>query len=277
LIIDFQNFAHRARAGFTLGQYAVVFNFMRNLRALVEMHKPDRVVLALEGHPRARHDLLTEYKANRAVDLEKDEAMVSFFRQVDVIKELLAKHFPVTLVRHHDYEADDTIYNVIKSSSNCVKFVVASNDSDFTQLLNEFSNVSLYNPMKKEFVEEPDGYDYVLWKSLRGDATDNIPGIPGLSDAKAEELAKDPVALRAFFDDPEKGKERRAIQARNFQLIEFAQWSKEEAMEMTSTQPTRDWNAVKTKFEEFAFKSIVKDGAWEKFVSTFDSLFGSAT
>ena len=144
VIVDFMNLAHRARSGFTAGDFAVVYNFFRGFRALVELLKPDRIVVALEGTPKFRTDLLTEYKANRAIDIKTDVAMQNFFRQVGIIKDLLTRHFPVSVVRHPHREADDTIYNVIKQSSSVTEFVVVSNDSDFTQLLQDFENVSIF-------------------------------------------------------------------------------------------------------------------------------------
>ena len=72
---------------------------------------------------------------------------------------------------------------------------IISSDSDFTQLLNSFEeNFRIYNPVKKSFVEKPD-YDYVTWKALRGDPTDNIAGIPGVGDKTAEKLCKNPKLL----------------------------------------------------------------------------------
>lgn len=179
LIIDGMNFMHRARSGFQAGDYHVVYNFVRNLKAIVERFGPDRVVLTLEGHPHHRFALLPEYKANRAIDQTTEEgaakhrSLLDFFRQVDAIVGLL-QHLPVSVMQQRDHEADDLIHNVVKNASTAGDFIVVSSDSDFIQLLQRFSNVRLYNPIKKAFVESPD-HDYVFWKALRGDASDNVP------------------------------------------------------------------------------------------------------
>jgi len=271
MIVDGMNFLHRARAGFQLGDNAVAFNFFRNLRALVEKFEPTRVYFCLEGHPKARHDLLPEYKANRLneVGSKEDLEMVKFHRQVNEIVMLMATSFPVSLVRHADFECDDVVYNLIKRSSTTTDWVVVSNDSDFTQLLNEFKNVRLYNPMKKEFVEEPD-YDYVVFKSLKGDGCDNIPGIPGIGEKTAEAIVNDEEALLTLLADHANAD----VYTRNYALIKLAEWTDEEAMEMTSSSPSRDWDNVKAKFEEWSFRSLLKEKTWEKFTSTFDPLFG---
>lgn len=283
LIIDGHNFMHRARAGFQLGDYSIVFNFFRNLRALVEMHAPSRVVFVLEGHPKKRYEMMPEYKANRKIEVTGDgeavnpkdekrlEDMKNFFRQKELIVDLLKKHFPVSVVRHPDHECDDVIYNLIRKSTTAIPWIVASNDSDFTQLLNEFNHVKLYNPMTKSFVEAPQ-YDYISWKALRGDGSDNIPGIPGIGDKRAQELLESKGSgLRDFFEANPGAAEQFN---RNYELIKFHTWTDEEGNAMTSSEPSRDWDAVAAKFAEWDFKSILKDKSWDKFRSTFEPLWG---
>lgn len=280
LCIDGFNFLHRARAGFTLGDYPVVFNFFRNFRALVELHKPTRIYFVLEGHPRQRYEMLPEYKANRRIDLPEGEPvppevakkvaeLESFFRQAHLITNLLGRHFPVSLIRHADYECDDVIFNLIRRSSSAVPWVVVSNDSDFTQLLSEFPNVKLYNPITKTYVEAPP-FDYVTWKALRGDGSDNIPGLPGIGDKTAEELVTDPDKLAKLFEDKAMAEQF----SRNYLLIRFHTWSDEDAMKMVCSQPTKDWDAVAKKFDEWLFKSLLKEGTWQKYQATFDPLWG---
>jgi len=274
LALDFMNAAHRARSGFLAGDHPVVFNFFRGFRALVEQFKPTRVYVALEGRPQARHELMGEYKANRVVAADDPRAaeMAKFFRQVDIIKELLVNHFPVSVVRHPRHEADDTIANLVRSSSSAIDWVVASSDSDFIQLLETNPNMRLYNPVRKEFVKAPENYPYVVWKALRGDATDNIPGIPGCGDKTAAKLAE-AVGTDEFKDYLLQG-DREAIFTRNMDLIQFVEWSRDEAADMTSSTPAKDWDTVKSRFSQFEFASIVKDGTWQKFVGTFDKLWG---
>lgn len=274
LCIDFMNAAHRARSGFTSGEHAVIYNFFRQFKSLVDQFKPNRVYLALEGRPVHRHEAMTEYKANRIVE-ENDprhEDLMKFFRQKDRIVELLSAYFPVSLVRHPTSEADDTIYNLIRTSSTAVPWIVVSSDTDFIQALQEFPHISLYNPVKKIFVNSPD-HPYLTWKALRGDPTDNIPGIPGVGDKTAEKLACDPVLLADFLADPV----RAETFQRNYDLISFRTWTDEERMEMTSTSPSQDWNAVKTVFNDMGFQSITKDGSWQKFLAPFERLWGPSS
>ena len=272
LCIDFMNQAHRARSGFQMGPAPVVFNFFRQFKALVDEFKPTRVYIVLEGRPTQRYELLPEYKATRKVEEDdpKYAELQKFFEQKTKIVELLSKHFPVSVVRHQTSECDDTIYNIIERSSTAVPWIVVSNDSDFTQLLQQFSHVKIWNPIKKHYATAPTEYDYVTWKSLRGDGSDNIPGIPGVGDKTAVELASDPDKLAKFLENPIHAE----IFSRNHELISFRQWTDEERIEMTATSPEKNWELVRKSFDEYGFKSITKDEAWSKFVSSFDHLWG---
>jgi len=272
LILDTQNFLHRSRAGFNLGSHAVVYNFFRSFRALLQQHTPNRVYCALEGYPKSRRELYSEYKANRFIEpgSAKHEEMVNFHGQCALVHDLLTRHFPVSVMRHPEWECDDVIYNVVARSSRAIDFVIVSNDSDFVQVTQEFENVRVWNPMKKSFMEAPE-YSHIVWKVLRGDGSDNIPGVPGVSDRVAQELASDDIELRKFLSE---NSERSDLFFRNWNLIKLHQWGEEDALKMTSSTPTRDWDSVKSTFDSWNFSSITKEPAWSKFVSTFDPLFG---
>jgi len=272
LIIDGMNFAHRARSGFQQGDYSIVYNLFRQLRAQVELHAPTRVIFTMEGHPKKRLQLLPEYKANRVIDVSTEEgakkhaSKQDFFRQADVAFELMQRFFPVSVMQHPDHEADDLIHNVIKNAAASSEFVVASSDSDFIQLLQRFPNVRLYNPITKAHVEAPE-HDYVFWKALRGDGSDNVPALPDIDDARATALMDDPDALREVL------REHGSTFSRNVELIRFMDFSLDELMQVRSSSPVRDWDAVGRAFADMHFKSILKEPYWSRFVGTFDALW----
>lgn len=271
LAIDGMNMFHRARSGFKLGPAPVVFNFFRQLRALIDQFQPTRVYLGLEGRPVRRHETLSEYKANRVIspDDPRAEEMSKFFAQKDIIVNLLVKYFPVAVVRHPTSECDDTLANLARRSSTAVPWIIASSDTDFIQLLQTCPHVRLYNPVTKSFVDPPSDYSYLTWKALRGDPTDNIPGVPGIGDKTAAKIASDPDALREYLSRSDVGQ----IFTRNYDLINFVEWSEEDRSEMTSSSPNRDWDAVRQVFSDYGFSSIVNDESWSKFIVTFDKLW----
>lgn len=282
LFIDGHNFMYRARSGFQLGDYNVVFNFFRSLKPLIDQFEPTRVYFTLEGHPKKRYELLPSYKANRhlvcrpeatpeeVIEHEKKlKSEEDYRRQQAVIIDAL-KHFPVSVMRHPDFEADDLIYNVINNASRAIEFVVVSTDTDFIQLLQEFENVKLYNPVSKSFVTAPE-YDYVHWKGLRGDGSDNVPGIPGIGDTRAAEILTVSGSAVDFLKDETMVEQWR----RNCTLIRFMKWNDDESLLMQSSSPTKDWDAVVRFFESCAFKSMLKEPYLSKFKATFDSLWGA--
>lgn len=272
LCIDFMNQCHRARSGFQMGPAPVVYNFFRQFKALVDEFKPNRIYVVLEGRPVQRYELLPEYKATRKVEESnpKYAELQRFFRQKDEIVELLSTRFPVSVVRHSTSECDDTIYNLIARSSTAVPWTVVSNDTDFIQLIQQYSHVKVWNPIRKEFLEAPIDYDYVTWKALRGDGSDNIPGIPGIGDKTAADIASDPDRLAMFLADPGNASQF----SRNHELISFRRWTEEERMEMTSTLPEKNWDDVRAAFDSYGFKSMTKEEAWPKYVGSFESLWG---
>ena len=267
MCIDAMCLACRAGSSkFNMGDYYVMFNFLRSFKALVEEIQPTRVYVALEGHARKNFELLPEYKANR--ERGKD----SFYEQVNVLFDLLKNYFPVNVVRHPDYEADDTIANLALNSAEAIEWVIVSTDTDFIQLIQQRKNLSVYDPIRKTNLIAPE-YDYVTWKALNGDASDNIPGFKGVGPKTAAQLTVSEELREAFFNA--RSPEDRVAFERNLKLVKFWRWSEEEAMKAESSLPKRDWDAVMVKFEEWAFASMLKPSYWDKFVKTFEPLWGS--
>jgi DNA polymerase-1 len=266
------NQAHRARSGFAMGPAPVIYNFFRQFKALVDQFTPHKIYVVLEGKPVARHEALGEYKANRKVEADdpKVKELEKFFKQVNVIVDLLKNHYPVSVVRHPTSECDDTIANLIHQFPN-EDWVIASSDSDFTQLLQQYNTVRLYNPVQKKFVVAPENYDYITWKSLRGDSSDNIPGVPGVGDKTADRLASDPEALAEFISRPEV----KPIFERNYNLIRFMEWTDEDKSKMSVSVPQKNWDMVRSVFSGYGFNSMIKDGAWEKIIDSFESLWNN--
>jgi hypothetical protein len=145
---------------------------------------------------------------------------------------------------------------------------VVSSDTDFHQLLQSHRSLQLYNPVKKEFVPAPE-YDYVTWKALRGDSSDNIPGFKGIGDRRAHTLVSDAGALEEFLN--ESG--NRELFDRNVAMIRFHDLGAElNAIESHFADSGQDWNAIRSEFDDMKFFSITADKSWDKFVRTFNRL-----
>ena len=263
LFLDAYNLIYRARSGFAMGDYPVVYNFFRQLRPLVEKFNPDKVYFALEGNPKFRKQLTEgEYKGNRK------SAGDDFHRQKAAIINLVGNIMPFETVRHPDLECDDTIATLATIHAKKGDDVtIVSSDSDFIQLLNiENVDITLYNPVKKKNIDKPD-YDYVTWKALRGDATDNIRGIPGIGDKTADKLVKDPNKMKSLLENVEK----RKIFERNINLIRLVDFSNN-LSELERKTGSGDFELLSDAFEDLGFDSFLKEKTWNKFVQTFGRL-----
>ena len=161
LLLDLHNFIWRANISFkfvdpTVNQdYITIFNFFRNLRALIEEFCPNKVFAVCEGHPQFRYNLFSDYKANRIIkQAAKQETLDKFFKSRDEIVRLLS-YLPITLCRAADYEADDVIATLVENMKDEMLTVI-SNDSDYIQLLQKgYKYLDIYNPMKKEMMRAP--------------------------------------------------------------------------------------------------------------------------
>ncbi len=264
LFLDAYNLIYRAKSGFTKGDNPVIFNFFRGLRPLVEKFNPDLVYFVLEGRPKHRLTLSEgDYKKGRK---KQDE---SFHRQKASIIATCKKYLPFVSVRHPDFECDDVIATYVakhaKLGHSC--FIVSS-DTDFIQLHNLF-DIVLYNPVKKQEIPKPD-YDYVAWKALRGDPTDNIPGIPRVGDKTALRLVKDSSLLENFLRDDSK----KLIFERNVNLIRLVDL--QSVMdEMEINVSTLDDKNLQEYFNELKFELMLKEKTWKKYIDTFKCVGGN--
>ena len=261
VFLDAYNLIYRALSGFTKGENYVIFNFFRGLRPLVEKYNPDLVYFVLEGHPKHRAQLSEgDYKSNRKSKGEH------FHLQKASIIQAVKTFMPFISIRHPDFECDDVIATLVvkhaKAGDNC--FVISS-DSDFIQLHN-VCDVTLYNPVKKKEIEKP-GYDYVTWKALRGDATDNIPGIPKVGDKTATKLVSNPELLKEFLED----KTKRDIFDRNVNLIRLVDLSNSES-EMEITTSKLDEEGLQEYFKRLEFSLMLKDKTWKNYIKTFKEI-----
>jgi 5'-3' exonuclease len=294
LIIDSCNFAYKANVIFPAKKKAVegyeddakkeepvkpeappenvvCYNYFRNLRALVDLFSPHKVIDVREGHPAFRYELLPEYKANRIVktgeaqtksDISRAKSKARFDAAYPEICRLM-KFLPVSSARHPFVEADDTIGSLVEDLKS-EDVIVASGDSDLLQLDQlGYKSLRLYHPIKKTMQKAPD-YHYLTWKCLRGDPTDNIPRI--MSDAKAEALVHDPAALKEWLEKTEENKVRFLANKSVIQL------SPVKLDEVEFEDGTPDYERLAVEFKQLDFVSMLEPKYWARFVSTFSAV-----
>lgn len=261
LILDGYNLIYRARySGMNRGDYSTIFNFFRGLRPLIEKFNPDECYFVLEGMPKARLEANPDYKGQR-VYTDTD----NFGPQRKKIISMMKEYFPINVVRHSDYECDD-VANYIAQSNADQDVTIVSSDTDFIQTITD--NIKLYNPVSKKFIERFD-YDYVSYKSLVGDKSDNIEGFKGIGPKKAETLITEASKLNDFLSNEENKKKYE----NNYFMIKFHDLEEDASNIESSLQKSPDWSSLKELFSQMEFNSIIgKEKTWNKYKNTFNNL-----
>lgn len=175
-----------------------VVGFLRSIAALVRQFRPTRCVLVFDGKGGSarRKKVFSNYKANRAVktkfnrhlefesiDDEQASMKAQFARMVEYLQTL-----PVTLISIDHVEADDVIaYLTQETFAKSERVIISSTDRDFLQLISE--RVQVWSPVKKklydkralqeEYLVHPN--NYLTYRTVIGDKSDNIPGVNGVA------------------------------------------------------------------------------------------------
>ncbi|MEK7139417.1 MAG: DNA polymerase I, partial [Patescibacteria group bacterium] len=271
--------------------YGFATIFLKMYREL----KPDYVAVTFDRAAKTfRHDTYTEYKATRVK--QPDE----LYEQFPLIKELVAT-FNVPIYELDGYEADDVIGTICKTTDGGVKKIIVTGDMDALQLIDDHTAVYTLKKGIGETViydaaavEEKYGLtpkQIIDYKALRGDASDNIPGVRGIGEKTATELLQtfgtlDAVLKAAKKKDP-KIKERIRLLLTEYEAD--ARLSEELATIVTDApidfelddarvQPINR-QAVFKLFQELGFKSLLNrlpDNSPAVPTKTQGSLLGAA-
>ena len=170
--------------------------FLKSLAATIRMTNPTRVVIVFDGKggSHRRRKIYANYKEGRAtksrlnrivgfenIDDEQRSMKHQMFRVFSYLQKL-----PITIITMDNIEADDVIAYLTSYLKE--KSVILSNDRDFLQLVSD--RVNVYLPTKKKMytpenlLEETGIWceNFILYKSLLGDKSDNIKGINGIGE-----------------------------------------------------------------------------------------------
>ncbi len=171
-----------------------VFGFTQMLISLLRDHEPDGVAVAFDRPGGTfRHERLPSYKANR----EKQED--SLYQQLDLVRELVDA-MGLLVADADGFEADDviaTLATVARDAGRDVTVVTGDRDSyqlvedPHVQVLYNKRGVSDYALYDEAGILERTGVrptDYVAYAALRGDSSDNLPGVPGVGEKTAAKL-----------------------------------------------------------------------------------------
>jgi DNA polymerase I len=185
-----------------------VYGFAVMALEVIKRLKPDYVAVAWDKpktNIRKRLELYPEYKAGRK------PAPPDFYAQIPVLHELL-KTFGWPLYELDDYEADDIMGTLaVQAREQGIETLLVTSDLDVLQLVNShthayllktgLSRIELYDP--KSFTAKyglsPD--QFLDLKALKGDSSDNIPGVPGIGEKTAIELLQAYKTLDGVYEN----------------------------------------------------------------------------
>ncbi|WP_442595407.1 DNA polymerase I [Neobacillus sp. D3-1R] len=181
-----------------------IYGFTMMLMKILEDEKPSHLLVAFDaGKTTFRHKTFTEYKGGR----QKTPPELS--EQFPFIRDLLDA-FSISRYELENYEADDIIGTLSKEAEEeGFKVKVISGDKDLTQLASEKTTVCItrkgitdieeYTPdhIKEKYGLIPD--QIIDMKGLMGDASDNIPGVPGVGEKTAIKLLKEFTTLEELL------------------------------------------------------------------------------
>ncbi len=174
-----------------------VYGFLLILLKVLKEIKPSYIICAFDlPGPTFRDKEYAEYKAGRIKPPDE------FYQQIPLIKEIL-NVFKIPIIEKQGFEADDIIGTITKKAKEqipSIKNIIVSGDLDTLQLVDCSTMVYTLKKGIKETIlydEEKIVQRYGLkpkqlidFKGLRGDASDNIPGVPGVGEKTAALILK---------------------------------------------------------------------------------------
>ena len=189
---------------------SAIMGFMNSLFDVIKREKPDHLAVAFDkGGSSDRVEMYEDYKANRDETPDAIKIAVPYIQSI-----LKAMHVPC--IEIEGVEADDLIGTLSKQAEKeGYQVFMVTPDKDYAQLVSE--NIFMYKParmgngieiwgipevQKKFEVERPE--QVIDYLGMMGDASDNIPGLPGVGDKTAKEFIKQYGGLEGLLENTDK-------------------------------------------------------------------------
>ncbi|MBU1092615.1 DNA polymerase I [Patescibacteria group bacterium] len=246
-----------------------VYGFAVMLLNIYTKLRPDYIAVAFDtAAPTFRHKEYAEYKATRI------KAPQELYDQIPRIQELV-ETFNIPMFLEDGFEADDIVGTLAKQSPETIDTYIATGDMDALQLVDNhtfvyaprkgFSDIVIYNSKEVEATKGIKPSQVTDFKGLRGDPSDNIPGVPGIGEVTAKKLLLEYGSIDKIYqhlnDLPDKTREllvtnkAKAIQSRGLATILTnipikLDLKKAQAVEF-------DANQVRDLFFKLGFRSLV--------------------
>lgn len=252
---------------------SAILGFTTTLYDLIRSQHPTHIGVAFDLQaPTFRHEKFEQYKANRDAMPEDIQLALPYIREI-------IAGFGIPLLTCEGYEADDVIGTLAKEAEKRdFKVLMVTPDKDFGQLVSD--NISMYRFGRMGKADEILGVAEILDKfsisrceqvidilGLWGDASDNIPGVPGIGEKKAKQLVAEFGSIENMIENADKianEKLRNLVK----EYAEQALFSKELATIALNTPIALDEDALELKqpnfdrlkelFDELEFRNFAK-------------------
>ncbi len=196
--------------------------FSKMLASLIERYRPEYLAVALDyPAPTFRDALLASYKGQRPSTPEELKAQLEILRP-------LVRSLGVSVIEREGYEADDIVATLAtQARDRGLRTYIVTGDRDSFQLVEDPLVSVLYN---RRGVSEIDLMDeaavtnktgvppskYPHLAALRGDPSDNLPGVPGIGDKTAAKLIQTYGSIQEMFDTLEALPERQRVSLKEY-------------------------------------------------------------
>jgi DNA polymerase-1 len=251
---------------------SAIYGFTTTLLEVLEKENPTHIAVVFDtSAPTERHIIFPEYKAHRDETPEGIRVAVPYIHKI-----LEAFRIPILFV--DGYEADDVIGTLAKQAEThgYVTYMMTP-DKDFGQLVSD--KIFMYKPARagggpeiwgvKEICEKfgINNVDQVVdFLGMKGDAADNIPGIPSVGDKTASKLIIEYGSMENMFEHADEIKGKLGENIRNFKeqgLLskKLARIITDVPIEFNEKDLTRDpidQEKLKAVFEELEFRTLAK-------------------
>lgn len=251
---------------------SAVFGFVNTLNEVIRKEKPTHIAVVFDRPtPTLRHIEYPEYKAHR-------EAMPDGLRDALPYIDKLLEAFNIPKLYKDGFEADDVIGTLAKKAEKeGFQTYMMTSDKDFAQLVSE--NIFMYRPGNKwqptaiwgipEVLEKFDiqRVDQVIdYLGMMGDASDNIPGIPGVGKKTAQKFIKEYGSMEGLFENTAdlKGKMKDKVEsAKEIGLLckKLATIITDVPIELDEKSliiSTRNEEKIRELFDELEFKTLLQ-------------------
>jgi DNA polymerase-1 len=255
-------FSQNPRIASTGLNTSAMFGFVNTLLDVLRNHKPTHIACVFDTQaPTERHIVYEQYKAHR------EEMPEDLRKSLPYIFRIL-ESFNIPVITKDGYEADDIIGTIaLRDGAPDCKVYMMTPDKDFGQLVNE--NVFIFKPARMGNDFEIMGVKEILAKwdisdihqvidilAIWGDASDNIPGIPGMGEKTAKKLIKEYGSLENIIANTDKFKGKQQENLINFK--DQGLLSKQLATINVSVP-------IDHNLEDYIYKEVNKDAVRELF------------